>query len=203
MKLVLMGSSRLLMLLLLLGSAVFAQEEYQGGWIERPFVEGGHVRLDFASAEYTVQAGAPDRVRIRWTPGADAKAKDLKKLSVDVRVAGTQATIVTAGHANHVHFVVEVPARSDLYLRMHAGDVELKGIDGHKDVRMRAGDLKIAVRPESLARAHASVTFGDLDARALGISKGGIKRSFDWIGGGAYALDARLFAGDITLKQLP
>ena len=54
-----------------------------------------------------------------------------------------------------------------------------------------------------MAAAHASVTFGDLDARALGISKSGIKRSLDWIGGGTYALDARLGAGDLTLAELP
>jgi hypothetical protein len=79
----------------------------------------------------------------------------------------------------------------------------VKGIDGHKDIRMTAGDLKIGVRRESLARAHASVTFGDLDARALGISKSGVKRSLDWIGGGTYALDARLGAGDLTLAKMP
>jgi hypothetical protein len=66
---------------------------------------------------------------------------------------------------------------------------------------MTAGDLKIGVQPESLARARASVTFGDLDARPLGISKSGIKRSFTWIGAGTYTLDARLFAGDITLSR--
>jgi hypothetical protein len=195
MKLVLMGSLALLML----GSAALAQEEYQGGWIARPFVEGGRVRLDLSSADYTVRAGGPDRVRIQWTPGHDAKATALKTLSVDVRVAGRQATIVTGGPAKHAHFVIEVPARSDVSLRMRAGDVELEGIEGHTDVRMTAGDLKIRVRPELLARAHASVTFGDLDARALGISKSGIKQSLDWIGGGSYALDARLGAGDITL----
>jgi hypothetical protein len=48
---------------------------------------------------------------------------------------------------------------------VRAGEVRLHGIEGHKDVRMTAGDLKIGVRRESLASAHASVTFGDLDAR--------------------------------------
>jgi hypothetical protein len=79
----------------------------------------------------------------------------------------------------------------------------MTGIEGHKNIRMTAGELKIGVRAESLGSAHASVTFGDLDASALGISKSGIKRSLDWIGSGAYALDARLGAGDITLSERP
>jgi hypothetical protein len=199
MKLVLIGS----LAALLVGSAARAQEGYRGGSIERPFVEGGHVRLALSSADYTVQAGDNDRVRVRWMPDDEATFKELKNLSVDVHVAGNQATIVTDGPARHVRFVVEVPARTDLHLRMRAGDVRLSGIEGHKDVRMTAGDLTIAVRRESLARAHASVTFGDLDARALGISKSGIKRSLDWFGGGTYALDARLGAGDLTLADIP
>ena len=65
---------------------------------------------------------------------------------------------------------------------------------------LAAGSLR---RAESLGSAHASVTFGDLNADALGISKSGIKRSLDWIGGGTYALDARLGAGEITLSEAP
>ena len=198
MKLVLMGSVGVLVL----GSWVCAQDALTGGSIERPFAEGGRVRLDLSSAEYAVRAGGNDRIRVRWTPADDAEVKDLQKLSVDVRVSGTQATVVTDGPAKHVRFIVEIPARSDVRLRMRAGDVTLEGIEGHKDIRMTAGDLKIHVRPESLATAHASVTFGDLDAKALGISKSGIKRTLDWIGAGTYTLDARLGAGDLTLTEM-
>ena len=198
MKLVLVGSIGVLAL----GSLVRAQTGLTGGSIERPFAEGGRVRLDLSSGDYTVRAGANDRVRVGWTPVAEARVKDLQKLSVDVQVSGTHAAVVTDGPAKYVRFVIEVPAWSDVRLRMRAGDVTLDGIEGHKDVRMTAGDLKIHVRPESLATAHASVTFGDLDARALGISKSGIKRSLDWIGGGKYLLDARLGAGDLTLAEM-
>jgi hypothetical protein len=199
MKLALIGSVGLLVI----GSLAFAEDARSSGSVERPFVEGGRVRLDLSSADYTVRAGSADRVRVSWTADDEAKVKDLKKLSVNLQVSGNVATIVTDGPAKHVRFVVEVPARSDVHLRVRAGDVELQGIEGNKDIRMTAGDLKIGVRPESLATAHASVTFGDLDARALGIAKSGVKRSLDWIGGGTYALDARLGAGDIKINEIP
>jgi hypothetical protein len=169
--------------------------------IERPFAEGGAVRLVLSSGDYTLRAGAGDRLVVRWDADDEARVSDLKALSVDVHVSGTIATILTDGPAKHAHFTIEMPARTDLRLRMRAGEVRIDGIEGHKDIRMTAGDLTIGVLPASLARAHASVTFGDLQARPLGISKSGIKRSLDWTGAGRYALDARLGAGELSLTH--
>ena len=191
--------------ILVLGSLALAQSplpEADPFTVERAFSEGGKVALQLASGDYTVRAGAGDRIVVRWTPDHHTHPSDLHDLRVSVRVTGSTAIVATTGKTNHVDFVIELPARSDVHLRMRAGEITLQGIDGHKDVRMTAGELKIGVRRETLASAHASVTFGDLDARALGISKSGIKRTLDWFGGGAYELDARLGAGDLTLAEI-
>jgi hypothetical protein len=169
--------------------------------IERPFAPGGMVRLALASGDYTLRGGSSDRLVVRWTAREKAKLSDLQKLSVDVEVTGTTALVDTDGPADRVRFTIEMPARSDLHLRMRAGELRVEGIEGHKDIRITAGDVKIEVQPATLARAQASVTFGDITARPLGISKSGIKRSFKWTGDGTYTLDARLFAGDLTLSQ--
>ena len=192
--------------ILMLGSLALAQTpppEADPFTVERAFAEGGKVALQLASGDYTVRAGASDRILVRWTPDRHARRKDIQDLRVSVRVTGSTGTVVTSGEADHMDFVIELPARSNVHLRMRAGEITLQGIDGHKDIRMTAGDLKIGVRRETLASAHASVTFGDLDARALGISKSGIKRTLDWFGGGDYELDARLGAGDLTLAEIP
>ena len=168
--------------------------------IERPFAAGGLVRLALASGAYTLRGSSNDRLAIRWTARENVKLTDLQKLSVEVQVAGTTALVDTDGPADRVFFTIEMPARSDLHLRMRAGELRVDGIEGHKDIRITAGDVKIEVQPETLARARASVTFGDIDADPLGIRKTGIKRSFKWIGSGTYSLDARLFAGDLTLR---
>jgi hypothetical protein len=173
----------------------------QGDSIERPFAEGGVVRLRLASGDYTLRAGASDRIVVRWAIGDEARIRDLQKLSVDVKVAGGSAFVDTKGPARHVDFTIEVPTRSDVHLRMRAGDVRIDGIEGNKDIRMTAGELNIGIEPASLSRARASVTFGDLEARPLGIAKSGARRSFKWAGTGVYTLDARLLAGDLTLSQ--
>jgi len=184
-----------------LGTLAYGQGITGGGSIERSFSEGGMVRFSLSSGDYTVRAGASDRIRITWCVDDEARVKDLKKISVDAHLSGTTATIVTDGPTKHVRFTIEIPARSDVYLRMRAGDVRVDGIEGNKNIRMTAGDLNIDVQPASLSRAHASVTFGDIQARDLGITKGGIKRSMDWEGDGRYTLDARLFAGDLILSD--
>ena len=168
--------------------------------IERPFSEGGIVTLKLSSGDYTVRAGASNRVRVRWRAEDPEDDKDVRKIQVVSDVFERVATIRTKGPTNRARFTVEVPPRSDVHLRVRAGDVRIEGVEGNKDVRMTAGDLYIDVQPDSLRHVHASVSIGDLNARSLGIEKDGFKNSFDWFGDGQYTLDARLFVGDVHLR---
>jgi len=168
--------------------------------IDRPFSEGGIVTLNLSSADYTVRAGASDRVRVRWRAEDPEDEKDVRKITVVSDVFERVATIRTKGPTSHARFTIEVPPRSDVHLRVRAGDVRIEGVEGNKDVRMTAGDLYIDVQPDSLRHVHASVSIGDLNARSLGVEKDGFKNSFDWFGDGQYTLDARLFAGDVVLR---
>ena len=185
---------------LALGAITFGQTRADDHSIEHSFAEGGVVTLHLSSADYTVRAGASDRVRVEWrSEGPDDEGK-MKEIKVVTDTFERVMMIRTKGPTTHARFTIEIPARSDIHLRVRAGDVRIEGIEGNKDVRMTAGDLHIEVAPGSLRHVHASVTFGDLKASSLGIDKDGIKNSFDWFGDGQYTLDARLFAGDVTLR---
>lgn len=98
--------------------------------------------------------------------------QDMSKIQVVADVFERVATIRTKGPTSKAHFTIEVPARSDVQLRVRAGEVRIEGIEGNKDVRMNAGELYIDVDPESLHHVHASVSIGDLNARSLGVEKG-------------------------------
>ena len=196
---------------LVCGAIVFGQsgqgEGSDGHVIEQSFPEGGLVTMNLSSGDYVVRAGASDRIRIAWQArkaehenDREAIERDIKKITVGTDVSGRVATVRTKGPTVRARFIVEIPKRSDLHLRVRAGDIRIEGIEGNTDVRMTAGDLDIDVVPDSLWLVHASVTFGDLTAHPLGIEKNGIKNSLDWVGGGAYTLDARLFAGDLMLR---
>jgi hypothetical protein len=168
--------------------------------VERSFAEGGIVTLNLSSGDYIVRAGASDRVRVQWRAEDLEHDKDMKKIQVVSDIFERVLTIRTKGPTNHARFTIESPARSDVHLRVRAGDVRIEGIEGNKNVRMTAGDLHIDVQPDSLRHVHASVSIGDLNARSLGIEKDGFKNSLDWFGDGQYTLDARIFAGDVHLR---
>jgi hypothetical protein len=182
------------------GAIVFGQSNPDGHVIEQPFPEGGLVTMNLSSGDYLVQAGTSDRIRVHWRADEARHERDMEKITVRTDLFGKVATIRTKGPTSRARFTIEIPGRSDLHLRIRAGDVRIVGIDGNKDVRMTAGDLDIDVAPDSLWHVHASVALGDLTAHPLGIEKDGIKNSLNWFGPGAYTLDARVFAGDMTLR---
>ena len=185
-----------------LGPLVLGQEGSPPNSLERPFAEGGVVRMRLSSGDYTVRAGRNDHMFVRWQTENASQTKDLKKIKVHADVLGKVATIRTEGPTKDARILIEIPAHSDLYLRLRAGGVRIAGIEGNKDVSMTAGDLKIEVLPASYSQVHASVTFGDLRAQPLGVSRDGIRNSLDWTGPGKYTLRASLFAGDLILADL-
>ena len=185
---------------LALGAVAFGQSKVDEHVIEQTFPAGGLVTMHLASGDYAVRAGAGDRIVVRWRAAQTRHERDMKKIDVRTDLFGSVATIRTQGPTSRARFTIEIPARSDLHLRVRAGDVRISGIEGNKDVRMTAGDLDIDVAPASLRQVHASVSIGDLHAHALGIEKDGFKNSLDWFGDGAYTLDARMFAGDMKLR---
>ena len=140
-------------------------------------------------------------MRVQWrAEDAGGTSEDMEKIKVARTCSSGWRRSGRKGPTSRARFTIEIPARSDLHLRIRAGDVRIEGIEGNKDVRMTAGDLDIDVQPDSLRHVHASVSIGDLNARSLGIEKDGFKNSLDWFGDGQYTLDARLFAGDVTLR---
>jgi hypothetical protein len=95
-------------------------------------------------------------VRVQWRAEDPKDEMDLRKIQVVFDVFERVATIRTKGRTNRARFTIEVPSRSDVHLRVRAGDIRIEGIEGNKDVRMTAGDLYIDVRPDSLRHVHAS-----------------------------------------------
>lgn len=183
----------------LLASPGFAWDEPRGvgDSLERPFAAGGRVRLDLSAGDYEVLAGDDDNIEVAWRVG---DVGQLRKVHIRADVDGSTATIRSEGPSKSFHVVIRVPSRSDLDVALTAGDLRVEGIEGNKEIRSRAGDIKVdMVRAEDYAHVSASLWAGDVRADPLGISKGGLFRSFDWEGKGRYQLRVRLLAGDIRL----
>ena len=163
------------------------------------FPSGGQLRLHIRSGDLRIIGSDENKIKIRYWGKNAAEARDVK---VSLKTLGNTGELRVHG-GPHYDFRIEifVPKTSDLYLRMPAGDAEVKGVVGNKDVEIHAGDLTLAVgAPEEYAFADASVLAGDLDAGPFGVSKDGLFRSFHKQGAGKYKLHAHVGAGDLTLK---
>lgn len=170
--------------------------------LERDASSGGTIRLRLSAGGYRIRASRDNKIRVRWST---SREEDLASVRVDVEVHGKEARIRTRGPSNNFQVEIEIPASSDVYARLPAGELRIEGIEGSKDIESHAGDLDIDVgKPGSYSHVDASVLAGDLDASPFHVSKGGLLRSFSWHGGGSYRLHAHVGAGELRLySRLP
>jgi hypothetical protein len=170
--------------------------------IERNFAPGGTVKMDLAAGEYVIRPGASaDKVNVRWRTDKPEKAEHVR---VTVEVEGSECRIVARGPRNSFHVEVELPSRADLHVHLSAGDINVRGIEGNKNIECRAGDITVDIgRADDYGPVDASVRIGDFEAPPLGASKGGFARKFKWQGPGKYALHAHVGVGSLSFLGVP
>jgi hypothetical protein len=171
-------------------------EEVDKGPVEAKFAAGGQVRMDLCPGGVDI-IGRDEGLRISY----DSK-HDRDDVKVRIQVTGDRADLrVTGCPRNNFQMTIEVPRSSNLYVRMFAGEMNVKGITGNKDVQLHAGQLTIEIgEPADYAHVDASVLSGDLEAPPFDVSKGGLFRSFDRNGSGKYRLHAHVGAGQLELR---
>lgn len=161
----------------------------------KDFVSGGKVAMKLESGDYEIRASSDNHIHVRWNEASHARVKlTTNGNSAELRVENTPH--------NNFHATIEVPALTDLRIRLTAGDLRVSGIKGDKDIEANAGDLNISVGSSSdWGDVDASVTAGDINASPFRASKGGLFRSLRWQGPGKYKLHVHLTAGDVNLRN--
>jgi hypothetical protein len=162
---------------------------------EKDFVSGGRIEMTLESGDYDIRASSDNRIHVRWNEASRARVKlTTNGKSASLRVENTPN--------NDFHATIEVPALTDLRIRLTAGDMSVSGIKGDKDIEINAGDLNMSVGNSSdWGYVDTSVTAGDIHAPAFKEATGGLFRSFRWTGPGKYRLHVHLMAGDVNLKN--
>jgi hypothetical protein len=166
--------------------------------LETKFIPNGQIRMDLCPSSVHLVGGDDEFVRVSYNSSL-RKNDDVRiRIQVDGEKAGIR---VTGCPHNNFELTVEVPKSSNLYARMFAGEMQVSGISGDKDVELHAGQLTMELgKPEEYAHVDASVLSGDIEASAFNISKGGLFRSFDRSGPGKYRVHAHIGAGQVEFR---
>jgi hypothetical protein len=165
---------------------------------QQKFTSGGLVRMHLEAGQYEIRASDSDAIVV--TCSSDDPEK-LQRVRVELKASGGTAQLyVRDTPHNDFHVTIEVPRRSDLWIRLSAGDMKIEDIEGNKDVESNAGDMTIQVpHPELYGHSDAAVWAGDIMASAFAVNKSGLFRSFHQSGPGKYRLHVHLLAGDLKI----
>lgn len=167
---------------------------------EAGFPSGGQLRMHIRSGAIRIMGSDEKKIQVHYSGKNADQHKDVR---VSLKTNGDVGELnISGGPRNGFEIEVEVPKSCNLYLRIPAGEVEVAGITGDKDVELSFGDLTVEVgKADDYAHVDASVYSGDLDAEPFAISKGGLFRSFQKQGPGNHRLHAHVGAGELVLKQ--
>ncbi|MFZ0464426.1 MAG: hypothetical protein WAL78_01870, partial [Candidatus Acidiferrales bacterium] len=132
----------------------------------------------------------------------------LKNVRISLKTGGNHGNLeVTGGPSNNFQIYIQIPQNSDLYARMFAGELDIRGIEGNKDLEVHFGQMDVTLKdPGDYAPVRLSVNSGDLEAPAFNVSKGGLFRSFEMDSAlhknspGKYSIYAHVGAGEIDIN---
>ena len=167
------------------------------------FPAGGKRSIRVRPGDTDISGADGSTVRVTCT--TSHTDEDLGRISIHFHGGGGSGTLeIEGGSTNHsgAHFRIEVPRRSNLYVRSKAGDMKVFNVTGDKDIELYAGDLQIGVGdPADYRHVDVSLLAGNIVASVFNVNKDGLFRSFSQDNPkGKYTLHAHLMAGDLTLR---
>lgn len=166
----------------------------------------GVLMIDSRPAGLQIVGTDQEGIRVSCTAGSDETARDVAihfstaangvKSSVKLSIGGAHTQ-----QSNGIQVKIEVPRRTNLSVRMFAGQVTVEEVKGDKDIEIGAGQITISsIHDGDYRSVNASVTAGEVQARAFGADKGGLFRSFSTQNSsGDYRLQAHVTTGQIEL----
>jgi hypothetical protein len=163
------------------------------------FPSGNQLNMHLRSGDFRIVGREGGKITVHVEAKDPEKAKEIRVRFERFDHSGELN--ISGGPKNDVQITVEIPRSTGLFVRMPAGQLELRDITGDKDVQLHAGELIVGVgNPADYSHVEASVTTGGLEAAPFGESHGGLFRSFHKEGNGKYKLYAHVGAGDLTLR---
>lgn len=172
---------------------------------EAPFPSGGQLRMHIRSSGVRITGTDQNKISVRFSAPSQDSLHDVR---VNFKQNGNRGDLeITGGPSNDFQIDIEIPRQSNLYFRMFAGQLDMDQVEGNKDLQIHAGQMDITLaNANEYGPVDASVTTGDLEANAFGVSRGGLFRSFrrdtapNKSSNGKYFLHAHVGAGELDIN---
>jgi len=181
--------------------ASFAEAETAcGQTLEAPLRSRAVLTVDSRPAGLEIVGTDKAVIHVSCTARDSEEAEQIR-----LRFSGNQddatLTITGSSHNGNLQVRIEVPRKTNLRVRMPAGQVKVEELVGDKDIDLYAGQVSISSsRLWDYRSVHASVDIGDVNAQVYGAEKGGFFRTFSKQSAtGEYSLHAHVMTGQIEL----
>jgi len=162
------------------------------------FPSHGSLRLHIRSGEVHVEGTSDEKITVTCE---SKQSEDISDVRINFKSNDRNGDLsINGGPHNDFRIMIKIPKRSDLWMRMPAGELHVMGVQGDKDVEVHAGEVTLDIGdPGDYRHVDASVNAGEIDAVAFHVNKGGLFRSFSKSGNGDFRLHAHVGAGQLTL----
>jgi len=196
---------RLLAVFLLFTSVALCQTTqetttFQHQDFETNLASGANLRLHLHDGDFRVVGSDSQKISIH----VEGKNLELAK-NIKIQLKRSEGAVdLKLSHVpkNELQVTIQIPKSTNLYARMHGGDLAVEGVAGNKDLELIGGDLTIQVgNPEDYSHVDLSVRFGDVSGTQFGDPKGWLGNSVQKNGNGRYRLHAHVTAGDLVIKS--
>lgn len=165
--------------------------------VSRAYASGGTVRIDLSHGNVELIGRAGGTVVARCTEGCEAALH----LSPDGDARIWTDTPAGRSFGPGPKYVIEVPETSDVSIHLNAGNLDMGGIKGSKDIVLNAGNAKLDVgRAEDYGRVEIRVTAGTLAAGPWSAYSAGLVQNVNRTGQGKYTFHAIVNAGNLVIN---
>lgn len=172
--------------------------------VSSPLQSRAVLQIDSRPAGLQIVGTDQDAIHVSCTGGSDETVRNVV-LHFSPTANGGKLSIEGERFLrenNGLQVKIEVPRRTNLSVRMLAGQVTVEEVKGDKDIDLAAGQIVIAsIHDGEYRSVNASVVVGQVQARAFGADKGGFFRSFSRTNtSGDYRLEAHVTTGQVELR---
>jgi len=117
----------------------FLHAQHPGASAKQEFISGGTIRMHLEAGGYTITPGSSENIVVTCRTHTE---EQLERVKVDIKRTATSADVyISETPHNNFQATIEVPRRSNLWVRLSAGELIVEGVEGDKDLEVHAGRI--------------------------------------------------------------